>query len=145
MDRLRGHNDQVYRLILQHGLPENAKRQWLPQILEPAKYWSFVERAPQVLRFDQQEVTSPDGSIHLRLQPAPEGEKPLLLSARNGAPFEVLLYYLDRRDPRVEVLWGPAKSELLFVRYADTGRLSGESYVALDTRTGRRLNLAYPP
>ena len=145
MERLRGHNDQVYRLILQHGLPGNAKRQWLPQILEPAKYWSFVERAPQVLRCDGKELTSPDGSLHLRLQPAPEGEKPLLLSARNGAPFEVLLYFLDRRDPQVEVLWGPPKSDLLFVRYEDTGRLSGENYVALDTRTGRRLSLAYAP
>jgi hypothetical protein len=67
------------------------------------------------------------------------------VAARNGKPFGVNLYHLDRTNPQLQIQWGPEGSELLFVRYVQTGAGSGEVYAALDTRTGRLLNVAYVP
>ena len=121
VERVRGHAERVRQLIAQRGLPPGNRLAWLPQILDPIKYWRSLDRAPQALRFDRKEVVSPDGSFRLRLKPVPQRELPPLLAAKNGAPFSVNLFHVDRNQPQVEVQWGPEKSDLYQKPVAKSG------------------------
>jgi hypothetical protein len=143
LSRMAGHNDQVHRLILENGLPTSAKRIWLSVILKPEEAWRSATQPPVALRFDRSEAVSPDGTLRLRLKSAPEDQSPKLLGARNGAPFGVNLYHLDRQHPKLEVQWGPKGSDLLFVRYSQKEPGTPDNLAVLDSRTGRLLNVVY--
>ena len=141
-ERMRGHNERVLQLIDQRGLPPGNKRAWLPQILAPIKYWRSQERLPLVLRLGQGEVVSPEGGVRLRLGPAPPYPGPRLLVTRNGEQIALSISAQEGEDAEVEVQWGPAKSDLLFVRETPAALRGLELFCAFDTRTGRLLNLA---
>ena len=144
VERTAGHNDRVQQLLRERGLAPGNKRAWLPELLAPVKYWQSVQRAPAVLRPDGREVVSPDGTVRVRLQPGPPERNPQLLVTRNGAQFAVTVSLGEGEQARIEVQWGPEKSDLLFVRQPGVS-WGGDVLQAYDARTGRLFNVVFAP
>lgn len=136
MDRAAGHNEEVYRLTLERGLPPNSRRPWLDLILSPENGWRDPKHFRAWLDEEKPEAASPDGQIVLRLKPG-EASKSTCVDLR--LPGQVLEFYLHgymASPPRVEAVWGPPRSDLLLLRYPGrSGDRPVQQFMVLDLRT----------
>lgn len=145
--RAQGHNEEVYRLILERGLPTNSRVRWMGEILQPKPLWADPTRARTPVPYGGPAVTSPDGRVTLRLREGHDEQPPRLEVSEKGAkPFQWGLHQLDRQSPVLTALWGPPGSHLLFLRYREgRGGRGGEVFQVVDTALGQSLNHVYVP
>lgn len=147
LDQTRGHNEEVYRLILARGLPANTRLHWLAEIKEPRKFWDAPTARPAKVQYGGPPLTLPQTQVTLRLTPARVEEPARLeITEKGGKTLQWDLYRLDRRAPTVTARDGAEGSHLLFLRWhTSEGGSSGETYQVIDTALGRQLNRAYDP
>jgi hypothetical protein len=105
-DRAAGHNEEVYRLCLERGLPPNSLQPWADLILHPNSLWAEPKCPPVRLDFDMPQASSPDARVHLRLTRGEPMQAPTLRVVGGGRSTEVYLVGLLASAPLVEVLWG---------------------------------------
>lgn len=128
-----GYNDRVYLYISRHGLPANSKKKWLPEILNPRKYFDSVAAVFGTLRLELEgdEIPSPIArhSVALRRRLFMDSELEEILKPDSGklwaqiavednvnwiTKYDYLTLGVEERF--VDVVWGPEGSELMFVR-----------------------------
>ncbi len=138
-----GHDEEIYRLVLQYGLPDNSQRPWNEWILNPQKVWKDRRRSGAVLDAEHREARSPDHRVFVRLLPGGAQEAPALEVRTGAEEFRRTIFDVNSGALRVELTWGPARSSLLFARFL-TGppHPAGPQYrhLVLDVRTHRVLN-----
>lgn len=145
--RAQGHNEEVYRLILERGLPTNSRVRWMGEILQPKQLWADPTRTRTPVPYGGPALTSPDSNVTLRLREGHDEQPPRLeISEKDAKPFRWDLHQLDRQSPVLTALWGPPGSHLLFLRYREgRGGHGGEVFQVVDTALGRSLNRIYVP
>ncbi len=137
IDRAAGHNEEVYRLCLERGLPPNSLQPWVDHILQPKWLWVDPKSAPVRLDLANARAISPDARVEVRLTRGEPMQAPTLRVEADGGATDVYLAGLLASAPRVEVLWGPPDAGLLFLRYTtDAGSLAHYRHVVVRLKKG---------
>ena len=127
--RIEAHNDEVYRLVLERGMPPNSRIRWLSLIEHPEK---AIEGAPIRMRLSPRAIACHFGELTVTVRRASTDMGRLWLHSR-GWTRELEVPWSGAGT--LELFGGPPESELLFLR------VPGESvpYAIVDLRCGERL------
>lgn len=137
---ITGHNEEVYRLILRYGFPPDNHRRWIRQIDNPTNMWRAGGRRAQVW-VDSPTAAVPRSSLTVQLHMGRQaGTYRLEVADATGVPFQVPLSDVEPGTRRIEVLRGPNRSHLLFVRWRLPGMSANRRYLVLDTQLKCTLN-----
>jgi hypothetical protein len=127
--RIEAHNDEVYRLVLERGLPPNTRLPWLSLIEHPEKATGV---APVRMRLSPQAVVCHFGELTVTVRRASADMGRLWLHS-HGWTHELEVPWSGAGT--LELFSGPPESELLFLR------VPGEPapFTVIDLRCGEMV------
>lgn len=138
---IAGHNNTIKKLIAKNGPPTNSYKIWINQISNPAKYFTKNPIKSTQLTLNGPRQKFGKGSIKLIKNSIP-GQPAKLDVTINGKLYlitlELLKDYLGQNPDSINILLGPTKSTLVFIRV--TNSVDGKfSYWIFDAKTGKSL------
>jgi hypothetical protein len=143
---IAGHDNEIYHLILERGLPTYARRKWLDQILNPRQLFEEDGIAVARLDADHRNTATRRREIHIRAEVDRRSGVQSLGVAQDGRILILTPFAPGASVRSVELVIGPPGSDVLFLRYVERSTDGMERvYQVLDLRTGKPLKVERAP
>ena len=137
---VEGHDNEVYHLILEHGLPASARRKWLEQILNPHQVFEDGSASTARLDAEHRNTATRRREVHIRAEVDRPSRLQALEVALDGRTLTLTPFSPEAGVYSVDLVIGPPTSDVLFLRYLERRADGIETvYQVLDLRNGKPL------